>query len=277
MHDSLFVFDIETVPDTDVLAGLTGRAAPADPQAARDALEAYHLALTDGRSGFARQPFHKVVAISFLKADIHRDGRLEMYALDELRSGGGVESSEAELIGGFFRYCGKLLPRLVSFNGRGFDLPVLKYRAMKHGISAAWLHQAQNKWENYSVRYAPHWHCDLQEVLSDYGASARIKLNEVCAAFGLPGKTGIDGAKVATLYDAGERDAIRRYCETDVLNTFLVYLRWALHAGHTDRDGYHHALDLVLGHLETQATDIPAYAEFLAAWQESSQGSYGRF
>jgi predicted PolB exonuclease-like 3'-5' exonuclease len=268
MHESLFVFDVETVPDTSVLPGLTGQSVPSDPKEAREALEQYHLGITDGRNAFPRQPFHKVVAVSFLRATIQRDGRVEAYDFEEVRSGGNEDSSEEELLKGFFAYCGKLRPRLVSYNGRGFDLPVLKYRAMKYGISAPWLHQAENKWENYNSRYAPHWHCDLQEVLSDYGASARVRLNEVCAAWGLPGKTGIDGGKVADMFDAGEVDAIRRYCETDVLNTYLVYLRWALHTGLTDEDGYHHSMALVLGHLEEMAGQVKAYADFWQAMEE---------
>jgi predicted PolB exonuclease-like 3'-5' exonuclease len=177
-------------------------------------------------------------------------------------------------VNGFFAYCGKLYPRLVSFNGRGFDLPVLKYRAMKHGVSARWLHQSANKWENYTSRYAPNWHCDLGEVLSDYGASARTKMNEVCAALDLPGKTGVDGSKVSDMYDNGEIEGIRRYCETDVLNTYLLYLRYVLHTGLSDHDGYNHAINLTVAWLEERAGDIPAYQEFLDAWRASSAGSF---
>ncbi|MFH1804509.1 MAG: 3'-5' exonuclease [Pseudomonadota bacterium] len=273
MHDSLFVFDIETIPDIDVLPQLTGEAAP-DAATGRDMLAQYHLKITDGKNAFPRQPFHKVVAISFLRASIVRDGNTETYEIEELRSGGEIASEEKQLIAGFFAHCGKLHPRLVSFNGRGFDLPVLKYRAMKFGVSARWLHQAANKWENYTARYAPNWHCDLAEVLSDYGASARIKMNEVCAALDLPGKTGVDGSQVADMYDRGEVDAIRRYCETDVLNTYLLYLRHVLHTGQTDHDGYNHAINLTVAWLEEQAGDVPAWQEFLEAWREASKGSF---
>ncbi len=88
----------------------------------------------------------------------------------ELRSGGEAGFDEKKLLQGFFGYFERLKPRLVSFNGRGFDLPVLKYRAMKHGVSASHLHQAGDKWNSYTSRYALNWHCDLQDVLSDYGA-----------------------------------------------------------------------------------------------------------
>lgn len=273
MHNSLFVFDIETVPDIDVVEQLTGEV-PSDPEAGRKMLEDYHLEITNGRNGFPRQPFHKVVAISFLRANIVRHENLETYEIEELRSGGDLSSEEKDLVHGFFAYCGKIFPRLVSFNGRSFDLPVLKYRAMKYGVSARWLHQSANKWENYAARYAPNWHCDLAEVLSDYGASARTKMNEVCAALDLPGKTGVDGSKVADMYDRGEVEGIRRYCETDVLNTYLLYLRHVLHTGLTDHDGYNHAINLTLAWLEERASDIPAYQEFLDAWKISSKGSF---
>ncbi|MDX1737216.1 MAG: 3'-5' exonuclease, partial [Alphaproteobacteria bacterium] len=232
------------------------------------------LKVTDGRNAFPRQCFHKVVAISFLRARIYRDSGYETYHLEEIRSGGQEHSEEADLIKGFFQYGAKYLPRLVSFNGRGFDLPVLKYRAMKHGISGEWLFKAGDKWNNYSQRYSREWHCDLLEQLSDYGASSRLKLNEVCAAFDLPGKSGVDGSDVMGLYDQGNIKAIRDYCETDVINTFLVYLRYALHAGICDVDGYNHARLLLLGELEERAAINPAYAEFLEAWRKSSNGFF---
>ena len=181
-HRNLFVFDIETIPDTDAVPNLTGFTDP-DVHARREELERYHLEITDGRNSFPRQPFHKVVAISFLEAEIETSGHQEHYFLKELRSGGEAGFDEAQLLQGFFQYFERLKPRLVSFNGRGFDLPVLKYRAMVHGIQSPWLHQAGDKWNSYSSRYSMDWHCDLMEQLSDYGASARVKLAEVCAAW----------------------------------------------------------------------------------------------
>ena len=140
-HQNLFVFDIETIPDTDAVPNLTGFDDP-DITARRAELERYHLDITDGRNAFPRQPFHKIVAISFLEAEIeHADGH-EVYYLKELRTGGEADFDEKQLLTGFFKYFDRLKPRLVSYNGRGFDLPVLKYRAMAHGISSPWLDQA---------------------------------------------------------------------------------------------------------------------------------------
>lgn len=270
MLESLFVFDIETVPDTDAVANLTGSDAK-DTATLRGELEAYHLEITNGKNAFPRQPFHKVVAISFLEADIEREGDQEFYTLKQLRSGGSEGASEAELLQGFFQYLAREKPRLVSYNGRGFDLPVLRYRAMVHGISAKWLYSSGDKWNSYMQRYSSDWHCDLLEVLSDYGASARVKLNEVCSVFGFPGKVGIDGSHVAEMYDKGEVKAIRDYCEMDVLNTYLVYLRSQFHRGVLTDAGYAHAIEDVLAWLESEKDTHEHVQSFWDAWQECSR------
>jgi len=267
-HQNLFVFDIETVPDTDAVPNLTGFADP-DPAARRDELERYHLDITDGRNPFPRQPFHKVVAISFLDAEIEREGVEEIYHMRELRSGGEEGSSEKELLQGFFAYLKKHRPRLVSFNGRGFDLSVLKYRAMVHGISARFLYTDGDKWNSYTSRYSEDWHCDLLEVLSEFGGSARIKLNEACSVFGFPGKFGVDGSKVTGMVEGGQIGAVRDYCETDVLNTYLVYLRLMQHRGTISTEGYNHAIAAIIALIEAEGEARPHLGEFMDAWGEA--------
>jgi len=272
-HQNLFVFDIETVPDTDAVPNLTGFDDP-DAAARREELDRYHLDITDGRNSFPRQPFHKVVAISFLEAQIERDGSTESYYLKELRSGGEAGFNEKQLLVGFFQYFERLRPRLVSFNGRGFDLPVLKYRAMVHGISSSWLHQSGDKWNSYSSRYSSDWHCDLMDQLSDYGASARVKLNEVCSVLGLPGKFGVDGSKVAEMIDAGEVEAVRDYCETDVLNTYLVYLRTMLHRGSMTTEAHNRAVAEVISMIEAECEARPHLGQFMDAWGEACKSKF---
>jgi len=273
LHQNLFVFDIETVPDTDAVPNLTGELSP-DVETRRQALTDYHLEITGGKNAFPRQPFHKVVAISFLAAEIDRQGGIETYHLQELRSGGEDAYDEKRLLQGFFSYFERLKPRLVSFNGRGFDLPVLKYRAMVHGVSSPTLNLAANKWEHYSSRYALDWHCDLMEAMSDFGASARVKLNEVCSVLGLPGKFGVDGSKVSDMFDGGQLKEIRDYCETDVLNTYLVYLRWQLHRGMLNLEAHDAAVAGVITYIEAEQAERPHLGEFLDAWGEASNNRF---
>jgi hypothetical protein len=264
MHQSLFVFDIETIPDTEIAPNLTGE--EGDIAARREALSQYHLEITDGKNSFLRQPFHRVVAISFLEAEIKREGAHETYILKEVRSGGKKDASERELIQGFFNYLANQKARLVSFNGRTFDLPVLRYRAMKYGISAPWLYLSGDKWNNYTQRYSQDWHCDLLEVLSDYGAAARIRLNEICALLDLPGKMSTSGSDVMGLYDADKIDEIRNYCEHDVINTYLVYLHYQHHRGVITRNDFHDAEKNVLTFLENESSKRPHFKEFIDCW-----------
>jgi len=273
-HQNLFVFDIETIPDTEAVANLTGFDV-SDTQERRDELERYHLEITGGKNAFPRQPFHKVVAISFLEAEIQRGGiGGENYHLRELRSGGEAGFDEKQLLQGFFSYFERLKPRLVSYNGRGFDLPVLKYRAMVHGIQAPWLYEGGDKWNSYQSRYSADWHCDLLEVLSDFGASARGKLNEVCSVLGFPGKFGVDGSDVAAMFDAGRIAEIRDYCETDVLNTYLVYLRLMQHRGTISTESYNQAVADIVALIEAEGAARPHLAEFLEAWGTASNNSF---
>ena len=111
------------------------------------------------------------------------------------------------------------------------------------------------------------------EVLSDYGASARIRLNEVCAVLGLPGKFGVSGADVAGMVDKGELQAVRDYCETDVLNTYLVYLRMMLHRGTLSLDDHNRAVADVVSLIEAEGEARPHLRAFLEAWGEASNNN----
>jgi len=271
LHNKLFVFDIETVPDIDAVKNLTGFESD-DPDKLREELERYHLDLTGGKNAFPRQPLWKVVVVSFLEAEIHRDGGEEYYQFKRLVSNKSEE--ESEIVAGFFKYFDKTKPRLVSYNGRGFDLPVLKYRAMAHGVQAPALHLTGDKWNSYTSRYSTDWHCDLLETLSDYGASARCKMNEVCSILGFPGKFGVDGSKVTEMYENGEVDAIRHYCETDVLNTYLLYLRQQHHIGVLSTASYNTEIDNLLTFIEESGDERPYLVEFAEAWKESCDGKF---
>ncbi len=275
---NLFVFDIETVPDLDAGRRLLGLADAPDDQVA-EAMRAYHLELTDGRNDFLRQPFWKVVAISYVQAtaekaeDAHADRRGQVrYALHRVGSGGTVASDEAELVQGFYQYIEQAAPRLVSFNGRMFDLAVLKYRAMVHGLSAPRFFDTSNKWENYTQRYAEGFHTDLLESLRDFGASAAVKLDEVCRTLSLPGKLGTAGDDVSGMYNRGEVQAIRDYCETDVLNTYLVFLRWELLRGTISRASHEASVHELASYLESEREQRPHLGEFLDAWQAMAGG-----
>jgi predicted PolB exonuclease-like 3'-5' exonuclease len=229
---NILVFDIETIPDIESgkrlydLEGLTDKEV-AEVMFSRRRQE------TDGTSDFLRLHLHRVVAISVL---LSTKDKLNVWSL------GTLESSEADLLQRFYEGIEKYTPRLVSWNGRGFDLPVMHYRALLHGVSASryWETGANDqgfKWNNYISRYHDR-HTDLMDVLAAYEYRAVAPLDQIATMLGFPGKMGMSGDKVWDSYCTGKLAAIRNYCETDVLNTYLVYLRFELMRGHLTNETY---------------------------------------
>ncbi|MDX8410331.1 MAG: 3'-5' exonuclease [Mariprofundaceae bacterium] len=269
MRRDVLVFDIETVPDAAATRRLLGQAALSDPEA-REALPVYFLDKTGGRNDFPRQPFHQVVAISYahLIAESGENG-MEL-VLRRLASGGTAASSEAELLAAFFELITKRAPRLVSYNGRGFDIPVLKYRAMAHGISCSRWFAEGDRYNNYDARYSDVYHLDLLEAFSDHGASARCSLDEVAACLDVPGKLGTAGSDVLALFEAGDIEAIRNYCECDVLSTLLLFLRRQLFTGQLTPEAYARTTLAVRNYLHAEVETRPYLGEFLSAWDADS-------
>lgn len=267
-HKNLFIFDIETIPDLKAARNLLDLPKQ-NKEDLRKAIINYHLEITDGKNSFLRQCFHEVVAISFVSCEIERDfSGQEIYHLKDIRSGGNIDSNEEELIKGFFNHLKKNFSRLVSFNGKTFDLPVLKYAAMKHQVEAAWLYKSGDKWNNYNQKFSFDWHCDLADAFSDFGASSRCKMNEICAALGLPGKIGVDGSQVTEMFDAGKLQEIRNYCETDVINTYLLYLTFQHHNGSISTNSFLQAKEDLRNFLTNNSKEKPHFSEFLKQWQE---------
>jgi predicted PolB exonuclease-like 3'-5' exonuclease len=183
---------------------------------------------------------------------------------------GEPAAPEAELIQRFFDGVEKYTPDLVSWNGGGFDLPVLHYRALRHGIVAPRYWEQGDadqafRFNNYLSRYHSR-HMDLMDVLSSFQGRARVSLEGAALLLGLPGKLGMSGDKVWDAYLDGQIDSIRNYCETDVLNTYLIFLRFELMRGRLLPEEYRGEVARVREVLTQQAR--PHFREFLAAWQE---------
>jgi len=257
---NVFVFDIETVPDVEIGRRLHDINGLSDQEVA-NVLYCRRQQETDGATDFLKHFLHKIVAIS---AVLRFDDRLNVWSL------GDPESSEPELIQRFFDGIERFTPTLVSWNGGGFDLPVLHYRALFHGIAAPryWENGSDDqsfRWNNYLNRFHER-HTDLMDVLAAYQGRACATLNEVACLLGLPGKLGMDGGDVWERYLNGEISAIRNYCETDVLNTYLVYLRYELIRGRLSGDSYDHECTRLRDYLQEEGK--PHFSEFLEVWQQ---------
>jgi predicted PolB exonuclease-like 3'-5' exonuclease len=249
-------FDIETVPDTDLGRRLHGLEGLPDGEVAK-AMVFHHQQETG--SDFLPLHMHRVVAIGV--GWRHRDSFT-------VRCLGDESSSEQELVTKFFEVIDSHTPDLVSWNGAGFDLPVLHYRALLHGVRAPRYWEVGDedtsfRYNNYLGRF--HWrHTDLMDVLSGYQGRSRARLEQVAVLLGLPGKLGFSGGQVWDHYLAGNLAGIRSYCETDVLNTYLVWLRFQAMRGILDDA----ALEAELARVRRFVDDSTAthWRRFGAAW-----------
>jgi predicted PolB exonuclease-like 3'-5' exonuclease len=254
---NILVFDIETIPDITSGRRLYELAGLSDADVAK---VMFHKRREEtGDSEFLRHHLHCVVAISVA---MRRADQFKVWSL------GDEASNEADLIRRFFDGIEKYSPTLVTWNGGGFDLPVLHYRALVHGIAAPRYWDTGEldrdfKWNNYIGRF--HWrHTDLMDVLSGYQPRASAPLDDIAQMLGLPGKLGMDGSKVWDAYRAGKLGEIRDYCETDVLNTYLVYLRFELLRGNLDAPGYEQEIRRARDFLKAEGK--PHWRAFLDAW-----------
>ena len=253
---NVFAFDIETVPDVELGRRVHGLDGLSDKQVG-------YVMQTRQReqtgSEFLSLEQQRVVAISVAMRT--REG-FRAWSL------GDAESSEAELIRRFFDGVERYTPTLVSWNGSGFDLPVLNYRALRHRLQAARYWETGDddpafRWNSYLGRF--HWrHVDLMDVLSGFQGRGRVSLNSIAMLLGLPGKLGMSGEHVWDTWLEGRIAEIRDYCETDVINTYLVYLRFELLRGRLDAEGHDRECRLVRDWLA--ASGKPHLSEFLEAW-----------
>ncbi len=251
------VFDIETIPDVALGRRLYNLDGLPDEQVAK-AMFALRRQSTGG--DFLPYEQQRVVAISCALRS--RDG-FKVWSL------GDVDSTEAQLVERFFDGIERFSPDLISWNGSGFDLPVLTLRALAAGVQAPRYWETGDgdtafRYNNYLSRY--HWrHTDLMDVLSAYQGRGRVSLQNAAYLLGLPGKLGFSGAQVWDAWLAGNLIGIRQYCETDVLNTYLIFLRFQMLRGHFTRERYAEEVERVKALL--RAGKEPHFAEFLRAWE----------
>ena len=257
----VLAFDIETIPDIAGIRKLHALdAALPDEEVAEYVFQKRRAATGND---FLPLYLQRIVVIS---CALREADRFTVWSLAEPQVG------EAEIVQRFYDGIEKFTPQLVSWNGGGFDLPVLHYRGLIHGVAAPryWdmgegdhKDSRDFKWNNYIGRYHSR-HLDLMDLLALYQPRASAPLDELAKLMGLPGKLGMDGSAVWGAYRAGRIDEIRDYCETDVVNTFLVYLRFQLMRGALTGPAHENELDLVRNALT--ALPQPHWREFLAAW-----------
>jgi predicted PolB exonuclease-like 3'-5' exonuclease len=233
--ERLLVLDVETVPDLEAGRRLLGPGAPQDAVALRAALGAAHGArdAPDPALAFLKPPLHRIVALAALRAE--RAGPGEPWRPVRLAVQQVAERPEAAILADLERsLAARPHPVLIGFNSLGFDLPVLRYRAMALGVAMPNLLN-DSIGRRYGYRFGSD-HLDLCDLLSGHGASPRPSLAEATALVGLSIKQGLDGAGVEAATAAGQAAEVAGYCAADVAATWLVFLRFGAALGLHDPD-----------------------------------------
>jgi 3'-5' exonuclease len=258
----VLVFDIETIPDVTGLRRLNDL--PAELSDDEVAELAFQQRRAKTGNDFLQLHLQRIVTISCV---LRTSEGLKVWSLSE------PTLTEGEIIQRFFDGIEKFTPQIVSWNGSGFDLPVLHYRGMLHGVSAPrywdlgdgdYADSREFKWNNYISRYHTR-HLDLMDLLALYNARANAPLDDLAKLFGFPGKLGMDGGKVWEAWQAGQIAEIRDYCETDVINTYLVYNRFRRFRGELTAEDEFAEAEFVKAQL--LKIGAPHWQQFLAAWR----------
>ena len=254
---NILAFDIETIPDVEGGAKLYDLKDLGDEDIAR---VMFNKRREKTGSEFLPVHLQKIVAISA----VYRNSENNQFKVWTL---GSEQSDEKEIITRFFDGIEKYTPTLVTWNGSGFDLPVIHHRGLINGVQAPRYWDLGDddrdfKWNNYIGRFHLR-HTDLMDILAGYQNRAFAPLDDMAVLLGFPGKMGMSGSKVWHEYMAGNLKGIRDYCETDALNTYLVYLQWLFMRGHLTQDALNKEFDVVKENLKDGAEHLQ---EFLASW-----------
>ncbi len=262
----ILVFNIETVADTDAARRIYPQLVDLNDADAMTALQA--IRIQEAGHDFMRLPLQRIVCISALYI---KDGQLSLFSLTT------DKFSEKEILIKFFRAFSDInkLPQLISWNGSGFNIPVLIYRAMQYDLSAPWLFEEgarikNMRFDNYVNRFHTR-HLDLMDRFSQYGASRREAMDVVASLYRLPGKTDIDGSMIGDLVANDDWQTLSIYCEFDVMNTWLIYLRWLRLTGKLSSLSFDYWQQQSHDYLSklTQADGSVRHQEFIADWSPS--------
>jgi len=244
MSTHVLVWDLETVPDLRGFAAANGHEGKSD-----DEIRA------EMGDKFPKHIYHSIICIGALIA--HRDN--EHWVVDALGVPHVGDGSERELITSFVNRIAELSPQLVTFNGSEFDLPVLRYRAMVHKVTAIGL-SARPYFHRYTEDAI-----DLCDVLCSFSSHRKASLHELCRVMGLPGKPAdIRGEDVEKYYRAGRIRKIADYCESDVVNTYQLWLRHELFRGKLTEAGFQASENCLAEFIKARGNTKPHLADLVS-------------
>ena len=251
MSSYAIIWDLETVIDCEAFKRMESQLELSDDEAREQ-----------HGDKFAKLPLHQIVCIGALVAERHSSG-WRVVALGAPHSG---QRTEKQIIEAFVGRIAELNPQLVSFNGHGFDLPVLRYRSMLHKLAAPGLNC-----RTYFNRYSDDC-LDLCDALASFDARSKMTLDALCRVLGIAGKpVGVDGSKVGEYVAAGRVQEVADYCETDIVNTYLLFLRYELFRGRIDAEQHDRSVSVLSEHIRNKHAGKAHLKTFLTAATPGSE------
>src|SRR5262249_19067740 len=250
---AFLVVDTESVPDGRLLAKVKFPAEDLTPEQAIERAQAEARELSRTGSDFLPVTFQYPVAVCVLRVAAD-------FTLQALTCLDAPDFRPAEIARKFWQGVSYYRARLVTFNGRGFDLPLLELAAFRHGCSARdYFYNSRNRYNGN--------HIDLFDWLSNYGA-ARLTggLDLLSKMLGKPGKVEIAGDQVYALYQAGRLQEINDYCMFDTLDTYFVFLRTRVLAGELALNEEAELVERARAWLAGRVAQSPALRRYLAHW-----------
>lgn len=263
------VFDIESVPDVELLREIYHY----DGDSMDVCKQAFVAQKEASGSEFLPLSFHKIVSIASVLADDFGN----FIKVGHFAKHISIENREEALLQEFSAFLNKQNPRLISFNGRGYDMPLIGIRALKYNVNLYGYYEidnqqfGKNKWENYRQRYSERFHLDLYDTLGNYGAIRTLSLDAVCKMAGIMGKYEICGGQVYELiFQDNDLEKVDFYCQSDVLNTYWLFLKFELTKGMLQMNDY-------LANLDKMRESLPQNAQYSKHFIESINKEIERY
>lgn len=255
------LFDVETIADGQLVAAVKY---PTEELKPAEAIERFQEELRETQKGrdFIPHTFQIPIAVVVAKVDSDLN-MVDLVSLDEPQFRSHVMTQH--FWRGWEHYHH---PTWVTFNGRGFDIPVMELAAFRYGLNLKdWFHNKGASYTHPRNRYNANAHLDLHEILTNYGSCwFRGGLDLAATLIGKPGKMATKGDQVQEMWNQGKLQEISDYCRCDVLDTYFVFLRTSVLNGRIDLAREAELVEQTHRWLVERSGECQAYVDYLSCW-----------
>src|SRR5262245_476867 len=251
---AFLVVDTESVPDGRLLSAVKYPGENLSPEDAIDRARAEARETSWNGSDFLPVSFQVPVGVCVLRVGAD-------FALQNLKCLDAPHFRPREIVNQFWFGVSCYKAKLVTFNGRGFDMPLLELAAFRYGISARDYYQNSRNRFNGPI--------DLLDWLTNFGACRLAGgLDLLAKLLGKPGKMEVSGDQVYQMYLDGKLQEINDYCLCDTLDTYFVFLRTRILTGDLNLEQEAELISKAKELLESKVSEFPVLRKYLDSWTD---------